>query len=230
MISSMMMIPAFEPTSFPWSFHTSNADVQEDPSSSSISWSDIPCQGDFWRIDFQPSSCSPKEAATPQSSSALFDRKHDAYLASPPPSPRSLSEELLCELNTYPELTAPPKSSNTLTKTVRFAEVAQIRTYDVILGDHPSCRGGMALQLDWSHGGTELVHFEMYEEASRHRSMGQLHLSFFHRRERLRNLTGMSGCELLRAEYELLFSSNNNNSNQDDAVSQNVLRRSSRSL
>ena len=205
MISPMtMMLPTFEP----WSFQ--NADA-ENTTTLSFSWSDLPCQGDFL-IDWKQlrSSLQEQEQVTSE------PRKHAAYPAAPP-SPRSLSEELLCELNHH-STDSPPK------KTVRFAEVAQIRTYDVILGDHPSCRGGMALQLGWSHGGTELVQFEIYEEASRHRNMVQLHLSFFHRRERLRHLTGMSGCELLRAEYELLF--------EKETVSMipspNVLRRSSR--
>lgn len=202
-----MILPGFEPS--PWSLPTSNANP------ASISWSDIPCQGDFL-IDFRKLRCA--QEVTLKTLSEPIGQKNGTYLVSPP-SPRSLSEELLCELN-YSELSAPR-----VKKTARFAEVAQIRTYDVILGDHPSCRGGMALQLGWSHGGTELVNFEIFDNASRHRAMPQLHLTFFHRRERLRNLTGMSGCELLRAEYDLLF--------EKEAVSipsPSVLRRSSRFL
>lgn len=158
----------------------------------SVSWSDIPCQGDYL-IDFRELRCSQE--------TILHTSKNYTSYPSPPPSPRSLSEELLCELN-HSDKTK--KTSPSSKKTVRFAEVAEIRTYEVILGDHPFCRGGMALQLGWAHDGTELVNFEIFENASRHRSMAELHLSFFHRRERLRNLTGMSGCDLLRAEYELL--------------------------
>ncbi|GAX26838.1 hypothetical protein FisN_9Lu117 [Fistulifera solaris] len=179
----MMVLPnTFEA----WAMQSSTAETID--KAAVISWSDLPCQGDFL-IDFDQLHFSPIDQTT-----ASMDQKH----GSPPPSPRSLSEELLCHC------TLPSHAPHLKKKTVRFAEIAQIRTYDVILGDHPSCHGGMALQLDWTHQGTEFVHLDVYDTASRHRNMAQLHLTFFQRRERLRQLTGMSGCELLRAEFDLL--------------------------
>jgi hypothetical protein len=186
-----------------WTIQSSNLEAIDQ--ATVISWSDLPCQGDFF-VDFDQLPFSPVEQVT-----TSIDHKHGP----PPPSPRSLSEELLCHY------TLPSDAPRLHKKTVRFAEIAQIRTYDVILGDHPSCHGGMALQLDWTHQGTEFVHLDVYDTASRHRTMAQLHLTFFQRRERLRQLTGMSGCELLRAEFDLV-------SHQE--MSPSVLRRTGRFL
>lgn len=217
----LMNLPSFE-TSHWSSLQTMDANAEY---GDSVSWSDIPCQGDYYLIDFQELQCAPELIQHTLKSSSQEHIQHktnDCKYPVSPPSPRSLSEELLCQWNC---ITTKSRSALNVKKTVRFSEVTEIRTYEVILGDHPSCRGGMALQLGWSHDGTELVNFEIFENASRHRTMAELHLSFFHRRERLRHLTGMSGCELLRAEYEMVC---DNGSSSISAPT--VLRRSNHSL
>lgn len=121
-----------------------------------------------------------------------------------PPSPTSVAIKTLdlaecleksCKIQS--------KTSKSNKKSVTFSNVIQIRTHQVVLGNHPFCRGGMALELGWEHDETELVDLDLFDKHSQHRRMGQLYLNFYRRRHRLRAVTGMTGPELLRAEYAM---------------------------
>jgi hypothetical protein len=61
----------------------------------------------------------------------------------------------------------------------------------------------MTLECGWAHGETELVDLDLYDAHSQHRRMPALHLSFYARRDRLQEVTGMKGHELLREEYDM---------------------------
>lgn len=104
-------------------------------------------------------------------------------------------------------------------KSVSFASALQVRTYNVILGDHPCCVGGMALQCDWQHDGIHgptLVDLDIHEEQRRQQRgeksprqlTKELRLSYGQRRQRLQQVTGLSGAQLLQLEYELVCCSN----------------------
>lgn len=89
-------------------------------------------------------------------------------------------------------------------KRVTFSPILQIRTHETILGDHPICSGGMALECGWNHSGEELLDLDIFEEAhsSHKRRLGALHLSYGQRRDRLQECMGASGAQLLRLEYD----------------------------
>mmetsp|Transcript_24953 Transcript_24953/g.38403 ORF Transcript_24953/g.38403 Transcript_24953/m.38403 type:complete len:204 (+) Transcript_24953:80-691(+) len=41
--------------------------------------------------------------------------------------------------------------------------ICEIREYQVIIGDHPSCKSGLPISLGWKHAGTEVVDIDEYE-------------------------------------------------------------------
>eukprot|EP00531_Pseudo-nitzschia_arenysensis_P011526 CAMPEP_0116145270 /NCGR_PEP_ID=MMETSP0329-20121206/16493_1 /TAXON_ID=697910 /ORGANISM="Pseudo-nitzschia arenysensis, Strain B593" /LENGTH=217 /DNA_ID=CAMNT_0003640843 /DNA_START=37 /DNA_END=690 /DNA_ORIENTATION=- len=43
------------------------------------------------------------------------------------------------------------RRSKTSKKTVRFAPVPNVRTYSLVLGDHPHCDDGLAIELGWDY-------------------------------------------------------------------------------
>jgi len=111
----------------------------------------------------------------------------------PPSSPRSVTDDL----------PATP-TRKTHKKKVSFSEVLEIRTHEITLGDHPCCMGGMALQCGWSHSEPELVDMEIHELHSSKRRNAGLRLGYAQRRQRLQEVTGLSGSDLLKLEYELM--------------------------
>ena len=89
-------------------------------------------------------------------------------------------------------------------RAVSFSSVLEVRTYNVTLGDHPCCSGGMALTCDWDHSGSELVDLEVFEAHSLKRRKEGLRLNYGERRQRLVETTGLSTARLLQIEYELM--------------------------
>lgn len=88
---------------------------------------------------------------------------------------------------------------------VAFSDVLTIRSYDVTLGDHPYCVGGMALTCDWTYASEdECIDLDVYERYAPKRQMRDLRLSYPERRRRLQVSTGRSCAELLQLEYELV--------------------------
>lgn len=43
------------------------------------------------------------------------------------------------------------RRNTTNTPSVQFAPQLQVRTYSLVLGDHPSCEDGLALELGWDY-------------------------------------------------------------------------------
>lgn len=93
---------------------------------------------------------------------------------------------------------------------VSFDPVLQVRTHTVILGDHPCCSGGMALQCGWESADQSRPLEEGAASRGRRnwnqskRRLAELRLSYAERRERLQELTGLTGSQLLQEEYNLV--------------------------
>ena len=94
---------------------------------------------------------------------------------------------------------------------MRFSNVLSIRSHDIILGEHPSCQGGMAIELDWTYH-DEVVDLERFEQASRKRPAAQLRMSYIARRERIMEATGWTGAALLHQEYLMITRSEDTSS------------------
>ena len=146
----------------------------------------------------------------------------------PPPSPTSTARYADLDDVSVRSKTAFVKAASPIEKKrkVRFASALEVRTYEVILGDHPCCRGGMALQCGWCYSEPELVNLDVHEEHSPHRRMDELRLSFYARRDRLQEVTGMSGSNLLQAEYALCCEQQQEQ-HQFGSMTPTVLRRAS---
>jgi hypothetical protein len=56
-------------------------------------------------------------------------------------------------------------SSESEMKTVRFGTI-EVREYKVIKGDHPFCKGGLALSLDWEYNTVGSIQIESLENDS----------------------------------------------------------------
>jgi hypothetical protein len=58
-------------------------------------------------------------------------------------------------------------------KTVRFGTI-EVREYKVIKGDHPFCKGGLALSLDWEYNTIGSIQIEDFEKYSAHEATKSL--------------------------------------------------------
>jgi hypothetical protein len=95
------------------------------------------------------------------------------------------------------------RSTKSNGKKVSFSSILEIRTYSLVLGDHPSCLGGMALECGWNRcEDPEIIDLETFENASTKRRSSTLRLNYHQRLERLQEATGLDGSELLQMEYE----------------------------
>ena len=173
---------------------------------SSFGWSDLPCQGDYLMeaslassVSAYTSTPSTRASSPPPS---VPDKDEDDSTFTPPPSPTStIPTDLSAYCASHKEKSR--FSQRQRPTKVRFADALEVRTYELIIGDHPCCRGGMALQCGWAYGESEMVDMQVHESISRHRRMKELHVGFCARRKRLIEVTGMSGSELLQMEYDL---------------------------
>lgn len=133
---------------------------------------------------------------------------------------------------------APPKkpkrknsccSCGSNNKGVSFSNVVEVRSHRIILSDHPSCVGGMALECDWDCERVEHVDLDAYEKSSNKRRPAELRLTYAERRKRLQRSMGLSGPELLQKEFELFCGGgddcdDNNNNLCDGNAKPSVLR------
>jgi hypothetical protein len=155
-------------------------------------WSSFPIVGDYCY------SLDGRSFPSPQ---------YESYSASPLSSPPSRSSPTSV-LETEPiNLTVPLVDSSIVKKkdhkkSVSFSSLLEIRTHSVILGDHPCCLGGMALECGWSHEDVEIIDLQVHEAVSAKRRSAALRLDYGSRRERLQEATGLTGCQLLQQEYE----------------------------
>ena len=163
----------------------------------SFGWSDFPCQGDDLMEEQQLQLC---DFVPPPPSIRKFSCCREDVKMGLPPSPRSsIQHDLDAACQSLPVVR---KASHD--RRVSFSPVMQVRTHNVILGDHPCCSGGMALQCGWESAETELINLDLHERYTIKRSMAQLRLSYAKRRERLQEVTGLSGSQLLQEEYKLV--------------------------
>ena len=171
-----------------------------------FSWSDFPCHGDDPMMECEYVPPPPRSSPTRLASFC----SQEVHKRGPPPSPRSSVQHDLDSVSCYlpaPEAVIVRKPG----KRVSFSPVLHVRTHSVILGNHPCCSGGMALQCGWESAEEKLINFERHE--ARHspkRRMADFRLSYAQRRERLQELTGLIGCELLQEEYKLFCCNSNN--------------------
>jgi hypothetical protein len=99
--------------------------------------------------------------------------------------------------------TVRPRSIKSNEKKVSFSSILEIRTHSLVLGDHPSCIGGMALECGWNQcKDPEIVDLDTFENASTKQRTSALRLDYSQRLERLQEATGLTGSQLLQMEYE----------------------------
>jgi hypothetical protein len=90
---------------------------------------------------------------------------------------------------------------NTESKSVHFSAL-QIRTFPMILGDHPCCKTGLPVSLDWDHTKEEIVPIEEYESSRQARSCrSSLRMDQSTRREILGQVSDHN--DLKRAERKM---------------------------
>ncbi len=138
------------------------------------------------------------------SKSTLYSLRDYIPRALPPPSPTSCCDVV--------EITPSTISPSKIRKRVSFAALVRVRTHTIVLGDHPMCSGGMALQLGWESSKTQYVpltscgghSWTTRRSSTNRKSLAQFRLNYQQRRQRLMELTGYSSCQLLHQEYLLV--------------------------
>lgn len=106
--------------------------------------------------------------------------------------------------------------ANSCHKCVHFSNTVQVRTHELIVGDYPSCRGGMALECGWAYAVSDNT--QLRNSPSK-RKEEQLRLNLAERRQRLKDVTGMTSGQLLQADYQVRTSSRISCKCSHDAVS-----------
>ncbi len=94
--------------------------------------------------------------------------------------------------------------SSSLRKSVRFENV-EIREYDVVLGDNPSCSNGPPISLGWGYDGDQQVHlpldtFEQYRDGKR-RALHEMKVPGYMRHVILREWN-VPNREIMKAQIE----------------------------
>lgn len=169
-----------------------------DTTSKIFGWSDFPCQGqDLMSVSSSVSSFDTLDYSDDSS------QEEDEVPAAPLETSASPRSSIVHNLDAFTSSASTTKKHQRKRR-VSFEPVLHVRTYDVILGDHPCCVGGMALQCAWEHNPEEeLVDLEMAEQHSSKRRMGQLQMNYSDRRKRLSATTGLSSCQLLQEEFKI---------------------------
>jgi hypothetical protein len=159
--------------------------------SGNFDFSDFPCQAEHDNIKFQA-----KEVET---------MKPTPNLLLIPPSPTTvcatISKEVRFEEEDAVMTMDIPKTTR---RSVRFASEVSVRTHSVMVGDHPCCMDGMAIELGWeSRDGTATLrqHRKCKKEAPR--------LSYAQRVQRLHMVTSLTYRQLWLEEYLLKLSLDN---------------------
>jgi len=96
-----------------------------------------------------------------------------------------------------------------LHRRVKFGS-AHVQEYAITVGDHPICKDGLALSLDWAHSEEEVYDIDSYElrrqNSNRRRGMKRRRrvskLDYWQRREILIRVSGMSNADLSRIECQ----------------------------
>ena len=173
-----------------------------------FSWSDFPCQGDstpsLESLDYNDDSSEEEDYYESEVVGVPPTPPAAPQLTPTTTSPISIMQHDLDAASCILRITKHTNNSHKKRRVVSFDPVLHVRTHDVILGDHPCCVGGMALQCAWDHcPQEELLDLELAQQHSQQRRMGQLQLSYSQRRQRLQATTGLNSCELLREEFKI---------------------------
>ena len=186
-----------------WATFTSSRDDDDDDDwpGYCLAWTESLCQWGDYLMEEVSGPEKPIEGASEQVFfPPVIDDEDYAFARSP--SPKSILP------SDSPLIDSWNDSCNTIAETTRkrrvtFAKAVEVTTYEVLLGDHPACQEGMAIECGWAHSEVELVDLDLFELRSRHRPVSELYLDFFTRQKRLQAVTGMTACELLQAEAKL---------------------------
>mmetsp|Transcript_24025 Transcript_24025/g.39217 ORF Transcript_24025/g.39217 Transcript_24025/m.39217 type:complete len:278 (+) Transcript_24025:230-1063(+) len=91
---------------------------------------------------------------------------------------------------------------------VRFGK-ATVREYAITVGDHPVCKDGLALSLDWNHTSEQVYDIDSFERMMTRRNTRKgcrrrrtSRLDYWQRREILQNVGSFSNTELSRIERQ----------------------------
>lgn len=121
-----------------------------------------------------------------------------------------------------------PRSScctSKVKKSVSFSKLLEVRTHEVIIGDHPCCKDGLPVGLGWDHSETEFIDIDSYNERSirkqeeqndfiyhgglrfvpRRRLRHELRLNSWDRINLLKQTTGLTEIQLLERQRENLY-------------------------
>ena len=163
------------------------------------------------------------------SSKPVYELRDYIPRASPPLSPTSccdvlsIQEDSVGAIPLSSSLSSLSINIKKMKKRASFAPLVQVRTHTIVLGDHPLCAGGMALQLGWESSKTQYVplntsrskgsscSWTMRSAANNiatKRLLSQLRLNYHQRRQRLMELTGYTSAQLLHQEYLLVCCAN----------------------
>jgi hypothetical protein len=167
-------------------------------------WSDIPIVGEH------DSYSSPPGSPTSVQHVNTYEPSH--FQTEPTKMPSHLSYQSRAAMRTRKQFafstaesstTIRPKSIKSNEKKVSFSSILEIRTHSLVLGDHPSCIGGMALECGWNRGEDQkIIDLDTFENSSPKRESSALRLNYSQRLERLQEATGLTGSQLLQMEYE----------------------------
>jgi hypothetical protein len=94
-----------------------------------------------------------------------------------------------------------------LHRKVKFGS-ARVQQYAITVGDHPICKDGLALSLDWAHAKEEVYDIDVYESRrqNRYQRRGMKRrrrvskLDYWQRRETLTRIGSFSNADLSRIE------------------------------
>lgn len=160
-------------------------------SSSDFSWSDFPVVGDVNHfVDDRPL----------ERNQELFEKGECDILPMKDMETLTLSTSAcssIASLSEIEELPTPRKMKGHK-KSVSFNTYLEVREHALTIGDHPLCKDALPLSLAWEHGDTEQFDLNSYEEqrAAYRRSGNDMKLTYFERKNMLRNIAGMSESEM----------------------------------
>jgi hypothetical protein len=201
-----------EPSMIPLSCQRESENASSQPFT--FDWSDIPIVGEHDSYSSPPGSPTSVQHVNTYPSSVYEPSHFQAEPAKfefssrkscqPPITPRP-SKPLASSASTESSATKRPRSLKSNKKKVSFSGILEIRTHSLVLGDHPCCIGGMALECGWNRcQDPEIIDLEIFENASTKRRSSDLRLDYSQRRERLQEVTGLNGSQLLLLEYEMV--------------------------
>lgn len=202
MTATALVTPASEPLSAlfggPSETFTINA---SEPMS--FDWSDFPVLGQY-NVDLPSAPCVPVHYTPSATTSSGCSSPYKPTFAWELEEEESDSSSVDSDEDSLPVASPPAtyknkKSSSSHKKSVSFSDIIEIRSHAVVLGSHP-CSSGLALELGWDCQQSELIDLDVYESCRPRRTMRELRLTYWQRRNLLEESTGLTEQELLLQE------------------------------